>query len=322
MKRVMVIDSLNLFIRNYVVSPVTSTNGQPIGGVIGYLRSLQKYVREISPDEVVIVWDGPGGSRKKKSIVHNYKDGRKPIRLNRNVKMLSDDQEIENKIWQQLRLTEYLNNFPVIQFLEPEIEADDLISFVVQSEKYANWNKIIVSSDKDFIQLCNDSTVLFRPIQNEILTWKNVVEEYGIHPTNFALARAMAGDKSDNIEGVAGIGLKTVSKNLPFLKEDKSYFLEDLETYCLKKQEEGAKSKFFQNILDNLALIHRNYRAMQLYSPNISVQVAQKTRHTLRDYKYELNVTETQKMLLKDGAGQANFEEMYTKFKKIVVENK
>lgn len=318
----MVIDSLNLFIRNYVVSPVTSTNGQPIGGVIGYLRSLQKYVREISPDEVVIVWDGPGGSRKKKSIVHNYKEGRSPIRLNRNVKMLSDDQEIENKIWQQLRLTEYLNNFPVIQFLEPEIEADDLISFVVQSEKYANWNKIIVSSDKDFIQLCNDSTVLFRPIQNEILTWKNVVEEYGIHPTNFALARAMAGDKSDNIEGVAGIGLKTVSKNLPFLKEDKSYFLEDLETYCLKKQEEGAKSKFFQNILDNLALIHRNYRAMQLYSPNISVQVAQKTRHTLRDYKYELNVTETQKMLLKDGAGQANFEEMYTKFKKIVVENK
>lgn len=318
----MVIDSLNLFIRNYVVSPVTSTNGQPIGGVIGYLRSLQKYVREISPDEVVIVWDGPGGSRKKKSIVHNYKEGRSPIRLNRNVKMLSDDQEIENKIWQQLRLTEYLNNFPVIQFLEPEIEADDLISFVVQSEKYANWNKIIVSSDKDFIQLCNDCTVLFRPIQNEILTWKNVVEEYGIHPTNFALARAMAGDKSDNIEGVAGIGLKTVSKNLPFLREDKSYFLEDLESYCLKKQEEGAKSKFFQNILDNLALIHRNYRAMQLYSPNISVQVAQKTRHTLRDYRYELNVTETQKMLLKDGAGQANFEEMYTKFKKIVVENK
>jgi 5'-3' exonuclease len=43
------------------------------------------------------------------------------------------------------------------------------------------------------------------------------VEEYGIHPTNFAIARAMAGDKSDNIEGVAGIGLKTVSKNFPFL---------------------------------------------------------------------------------------------------------
>jgi hypothetical protein len=49
----------------------------------------------------IIVWDGPGGSRKKKSIIENYKDGRKPIRLNRNVKMLSDDQELENKIWQQ-----------------------------------------------------------------------------------------------------------------------------------------------------------------------------------------------------------------------------
>jgi 5'-3' exonuclease len=322
MKRVMIIDSLNLFIRNYVVSPVTSTNGQPIGGMIGYLRSLQKYIREIKPDEVIIVWDGPGGSRKKKSIIENYKDGRKPIRLNRNVKMLSDDQEIENKIWQQLRLTEYLNNFPVIQFLEPEIEADDLIAFVAQCSKYKDWNKVIVSSDKDFIQLCNESTVLFRPIQNQILTWKSIVEEYGIHPNNFALARAMAGDKSDNIEGVAGIGLKTVSKNFPFLKESKSYFVEDLKDCCLNKQQEGVKSKFFQNVLDNLDLIHRNYRGMQLYSPNISVQVAQKTRQTLKDYKYELNVTETQKMLLTDGAGQANFEEMYTRFKKIVVENK
>lgn len=322
MKRLMVIDSLNLFIRNYVVSPVMSTNGQPIGGVIGYLRSLQKYIREIKPDEIIIVWDGPGGSRKKKSIISNYKEGRNPIRLNRNVRMLTDDQEVENKVWQQLRLIEYLNNFPVMQFLEPEIEADDLIAFVVQQQKYADWSKIIVSSDKDFIQLCNENTILFRPIQNELMTWKTIVRDFGIHPSNFALARAMVGDKSDNIKGISGVGLKTVSKNFPFLSEDKSYYLEDLERTCLQKQEEGVKSKFFQIILDNLDLIHTNYRGMQLYSPNISVQVAQKTRNTLRDFQFQLNVTETQKMLLTDGAGTANFEEMYTRFRKIVVENK
>ena len=61
---------------------------------------------------------------------------------------------------------------------------------------------------------------------------------------------------------------------------------------------------------------------MQLYSPNLSVQVAQKTRNTINNFTYELNITETQKMLLKDGAGQANFEEMYTRFKKIVTESK
>lgn len=322
MKRLMVIDSLNLFIRNYVVSPALSMNGQPIGGLIGYLRSLQKYVREIKPDEIVIVWDGPGGSRKKKTIFENYKEGRSPIKLNRNVNVLTDNEEVENKVWQQSRLIEYLNNFPVIQFLEPDVEADDLISFVCQMHKYEDWHKIIVSSDKDFIQLCNPKTVLFRPIQNEILTWKKVVEEFGIHPNNFALARSMAGDKSDNIAGVPGVGLKSVSKYFPFLQEEKSYFFEDLERVCMEKIEEGSKIKFFHSVLDNMDMIRNNYRGMQLYSPNLSVQVAQKTRNTVRDYKYELNVTNTTAMLLKDGVGQSNFEQMYTTFKRIVVENK
>lgn len=321
MKRLMIIDSLNLFIRNYVVSPVMSTNGQPIGGVIGYLRSLQKYIREVKPDEIIIVWDGPGGSRKKKNIIENYKEGRKPIKLNRNVNILTDNQEIENKVWQQLRLTEYLNNFPVIQLLEPEIEADDLISFVSQEKKYKDWKKIIISSDKDFIQLCNESTILFRPIQNQTMTWKTVVQEFEIHPNNFAIARAMAGDKSDNIQGIQGIGLKSVSKYLPFLKEEKSFFVDDILNACLDKEEEGKKAKFYKSVIENINIVHKNYKAMQLYSPNISVQVAQKTRHIINNYVYELNITETQKMLLTDGVGQANFDEMYTKFRKIVVEN-
>lgn len=321
MKRLMVIDSLNLFIRNYVVSPTLSSNGQPIGGMLGYLRSLQKYIREIKPDEIIVVWDGPGGSRKKKSIISNYKEGRAPIRLNRNVKVLSEDQEMENKVWQQYRLIDYLNNFPIMQFLETDIEADDLISFVVQDQKYTDWQKIIVSSDKDFIQLCNSSTVLFRPIQNEILTWKKVLDEYGIHPTNFALARSMAGDKSDNIPGIPGVGLKTVSKFLPILSEDRSVFFDEVEEVCQQRVQEGTKTKFFQSVLDNMSLIRNNYRGMQLYAPNLSVQVAQKTRNTISNFEYGLNITNTTKMLLEDGVGQSNFEQMYTTFRKIVKEN-
>lgn len=318
----MIIDGLNLFIRNYIVSPIMSTNGQPMGGTIGFLRSMQKCIREIKPDEIIVVWDGPGGSRKKKSIISNYKEGRSPIRLNRNVNVLTEAEETKNQVWQQLRLTEYLNNFPVMQFLEPEIEADDLISFVAQHHKYDGWHKIIVSSDKDFIQLCDSETVLFRPIQNEILTWKKVVDEYGIHPNNFALARSMAGDKSDNIPGVQGVGLKSVKKYLPFLAESKSYFFEDIESVCQKKIDEGAKTKFYFSILDNLEMIRNNYRGMQLYSPNISVQVSRKTRDAINNFIFELNITETQKMLLQDGAAQTSLDEMYKRFKKIVVDNK
>lgn len=322
MKRLMVIDSLNLFLRNYFMSPALSSNGPPVGGVLGYLRSLQKCIRQIKPDEVIIVWDGPGGSTKKRKIFKDYKAGRKPVKMNRGNSFLTDEQDEANKFWQQSRLFEYLNNFPVIQIMQPQVEADDLIAFVVKNHKYDGWHKIIISSDKDFIQLCDKDTVLYRPVQDEILTWKKVTEQYGIHPNNFTIARAMEGDKSDNIAGVKGIGLKSVSKYLPFLSEERSYFIDEVEEFCRKKVADGIKTKFYESVLDNMDLIRQNYSGMQLYTPNISAQVAQSTRTILKDFIYELNLTTTKTMLLEDRIAESNFEEMYALFKRIVVENK
>ena len=80
MKRILVIDFLNLFLRNYIVDPSLSSNGQPIGGLKGSIKSLQKLVRESKPSEVVICWDARGGSKKRKTIKKDYKAGRKPLR--------------------------------------------------------------------------------------------------------------------------------------------------------------------------------------------------------------------------------------------------
>ena len=84
-KRLLVIDALNMYFRAYIVDPSLSTNGQPIGGMKGFLKILQKLLREIKPDEVIICWDGEGGSTKRKSSDKNYKQGRKPISLNRDI---------------------------------------------------------------------------------------------------------------------------------------------------------------------------------------------------------------------------------------------
>ena len=73
MKRVMIIDALNQFLRGYIVNPSLSLNGDPIGGMAGFLKILQKLCREIKPDKVVICWDGKDGSRKRKLINKNYK---------------------------------------------------------------------------------------------------------------------------------------------------------------------------------------------------------------------------------------------------------
>jgi DNA polymerase-1 len=104
-------------------------------------------------------------------------------------------------------------------------EADDVIAYVCGLPDLSEKIKVIVSSDKDFIQLCNSTTILYKPKtkgQKEILNESRIVEQFSIHPNNFAIARAIDGDKSDNIEGVKGVGLKTLVKSFPELSESES----------------------------------------------------------------------------------------------------
>lgn len=315
MKRVLVIDMLNMYYRAYIVDPSLSSNGQPIGGIKGTLKILQKLIRESRPDEVVICWDG--GSRKRRLVQKGYKHGRKPIRLNRNIRTLSQNEEKENKMWQQTRLIEYMNNMPIIQLMKEDIEADDIIAFICKSGLYEGWQKIIVSSDKDFYQLLDDETVLFRPVQKEILNKKDIVERHEIHPNNFALARAIVGDRSDNLKGVPSVGLPTVSKRFPFLAEEKTYYLDDIIASCTETEE---RLKAHDRILESEGLIRENYKLMQLYTSTISAQKKREIKETIRNFLPEFNKTETIKMMLKDGFGEFNWNSLIQNFNKIVVE--
>ena len=256
-KRLLVIDALNMYFRAYIVNPTLSTNGQPIGGMVGFLKILQKLCRETHPDEIIVCWDGEGGSHKRKLVNKNYKAGRSPIRLNRDIRNLTENEEIENKVWQQTRLAEYLNNLAVIQLMLAQVEADDIIAQVVQNPRYEDWQRVIVSSDKDFLQLCDGNTVLFRPIQKEVLNSNDIVKKYKIHPNNFALARAIVGDKSDNLQGVGGVGLATVAKRFPFLVEEKSYTITEILDHCEKID---SKLKVYDSILENEDVVKNNYK--------------------------------------------------------------
>ena len=317
-KRVLVIDGNNNYFRAYIVDPSVSTNGQPIGGLKGFLKILQKLCREINPNRVVICWDGKGGSAKRKAMNKGYKDGRKPIRLNRNIQNLSDNEEIDNKIWQMTRLAEYINQMPIIQLLLDGVEADDVISAVVQHHSLKGYNKIIVSSDKDFIQLCDASTVLYRPVQQQVLNKKKIVEEYGIHPNNFCLARALSGDKSDNIDGVDGIGLPTVAKRFPMLKEEKSYTIDELLDVC-KNTETDVKA--YKTILEQQDRIKDNYRIMQLGTPNISVQDSMSIGYALENSECTFNKLEIIRMSINDGFGESDWSDLFMQLKKIQLEN-
>ena len=91
---------------------------------------------------------------------------------------MTEQEEAENKAWQQIRILEYLNYTPIIQFLEPYVEADDVIAAIAQQPSIADWQKVIISSDKDFIQLLDDKTLLYRPTQKQVLNKNIVIEKY------------------------------------------------------------------------------------------------------------------------------------------------
>lgn len=314
MKRLMIVDALNAYFRAYIVNPSLSKDGQPIGGYKGFLGILQKLCREMKPDEIIIAWDGAGGSQRRKTVNKNYKEGRKPIRLNRDVRVLSKDEEMQNKVWQQYRLMEMLNYMPVIQLMADRVEADDVISYVVQSPNYKGWQKIIVSSDKDFFQLCDDETVLYRPIQKKFVNKPRILEEFKIHPTNFALARSLAGDKSDNLPGIKGVGLGTIAKRFPFFADENSVTVPELIEFC---ENDNTGLKAFASICEGREIIEQNYKIMQLYSPSMSLDAKGRIKNILNNFVPEFNKTEVIKRMAEDGFGNWDTSSLFATFKRI-----
>jgi 5'-3' exonuclease len=266
------------------------------------------------PDAVVIAWDGPNGSRKRRSMDKGYKAGRKPIRLNRAFHNLTDDEELHNKMWQQTRVIDYFNEMPIIQVMLPEIEADDVIAYVCQMPHYADWQKVIISNDKDFLQCCDESTVLYRPTVDELMNQKRIVEHYGIHPTNMALARAIVGDSSDNLPGIKGAGMVSVKKRLSFLASEKDYTIDEVIQFC---ENADSKIKFFSNIVEGQGIVEHNYKMMQLYSPQLSIQSKDFVKNAIENFECNFNNIEIIKKMRQDGFGELNWEDLKTHLNKI-----
>lgn len=322
-KRVIVLDMNNLFLRSYIMDPTISLNGAEIGGIRGFFRSLQKICRELNPTKIVACWDGEGGSQKRRKITKEYKEGRKPLKLNRSLSVLTEEQKKKNQMWQNMRVMEYLNETPIIQLGFPNVEADDVISKVVQSANLKEYKKIIVSADKDFWQLVTDDTIVYRPIGEQFVTKEFLLENEGIHPTNFALARAIAGDKSDNLPGVPGAGLPTIAKRIPFLKEEKECSITEVLDYADKMSNE-SKVKFYPKLIEHNKLILKNYQMMQLKSPMLSAQAAIAIRSILQEAEYVFNRTNFRANMVKDGFDMEknNFSELFAFFNNICLENK
>jgi len=313
-ERILIVDGLNIYVRNYIANPSVSTNGNPIGGCQGFLSSLQKIARDTKPDKIVVVWDGHGGSARKRKLCPGYKGGRKPIRLNRMVHNLTENQERANRNWQYENTLDYLDLMPVHQIRIAGFEADDIIAYVAAMPEFQDDLKIIVSTDKDFYQCVYTSnkgqTIVYRPREKgkrEIIREKDLLEAHGIHPSNFVIARTMEGDKSDNLPGVPGVGLKTVAKRFPFLKQNKEYYLQDVYDECEKNL---GKAKIYDTILENSEITDLNYQMMQLSAPNLSAQAGREIQSRIKQ-ELGFNKTAITASMIADGFGGINWDDLF-----------
>ena len=162
--------------------------------------------------------------------------------------------------------------------------------------------------------MCRDDVQIYRPIQKKIVTEQTVVDEFKIHPKNFALARAIAGDPSDNLPGIKGAGLKTIAKRFPYLVRENEYEVSDIVRDCVMI---GKKHKIHENIQKDEKLIKDNYAIMQLQFPNIRPMNREIIKKSIIGFEPTFNKIKFTQMLFADDAGHLNFEALQVVFRRI-----
>ena len=185
--KVLIIDGLNTFIRCFSAIPTMNDDGAHVGGIIGFLRSIGFAIKTIRPTRTVIVFDGKGGSNRRKKIFPNYKAGRNMSeRLNRSYDFNTKEDEKHSMVIQLKRVIDYLDYLPLTVITIENIEADDTMAYI--TKQILKTSKIILmSTDKDFLQLVNHRVSVWSPTKKKMYDPPKVLEDYGIPSHNFAL---------------------------------------------------------------------------------------------------------------------------------------
>jgi len=199
-EHVYLIDGSSFIFRAYFANmrnPMTRSDGTPVGAVYGFCSMLMKLLGDTDADHVAVVFDT---ARKtfRNEIYGEYKAHRPP--------------PPEDLIPQFALVREAVEAFNVASVEMEGYEADDLIATYAKQAAALGAQVTIVSIDKDLMQLVDDHISMMDTMKNRIITHDEVVEKFGVGPDKVVDVQALAGDSSDNVPGVEGIGPKTAAQ--------------------------------------------------------------------------------------------------------------
>ena len=279
-KRILMIDGLNLFFRNFAMMNMVNPDGVHIGGLGGFFRSLGALIRQIDPTHVYVVFDGAGSANARKNLLPEYKSGRDLQRITNWDAFDNLEEEHDAKVDQMVRIIQYLKTLPVKTVSLPKVEADDIIAYMSSIIPSKPEDKVfIVSSDKDFLQLVNENVIVYRPMEKEYYTDQTIKEKYNMPPHNFILYKTLLGDNSDKVKGVKGLGEKGLLKKFPELAK-REMTLNDIYNICEQKYKDHV---VYARVIQHIDELEKNYKIMDLSNPMLDDN----------DKKYLTKVVET-----------------------------
>ena len=213
-KRLFLIDGNSLIYRAYyAIRGLTNSKGQATNAVFGFLSGLRKLMEGQNPRYLGVVFDSKGPTFRHE-IFKEYKATRKPM---------------PEDLVSQMPLTKALLDALRIPYFEkPGFEGDDLLGSLANRAAEQDVHTVLVSHDKDLLQLVDAKTTVFNPVKEQYLDEKAVEETFGVRADQVVDVLSLWGDSSDNIPGVPGVGEKT-AKNLIRQFDSVAELLENVE---------------------------------------------------------------------------------------------
>jgi DNA polymerase I len=214
-------------------------NGKHIGALWHFVNTIRRFIDEQNFDKVVVMWDGDDNSSARKLIYPQYKEQRRDR---------DNEYKLDSFTEQKERIKQYLEDCYVRQINVDNNEADDLIAYYCQISD--NEQKTIYSGDKDLTQLISDKVSVYYPRTKETyqLGSKIKCDIYEFPHQNIKTYKILSGDKSDNIDGISGLGEKTLIKFFPELLE-KPVSITDILEKAENLLKENKNNKTLQNLI-------------------------------------------------------------------------
>lgn len=238
MIKTLLVDGDNLFKIGFHGVKELYNNGDHLGGLYHFINILRRFLEEHNLDKVVVFWDGDSNSSIRKSIYPQYKANRRQD---------MNEYKYESYLQQKSRVKQYLEEIFVRQVEMINNEADDLIAHYCKVA--TDEDVIIFSADKDLTQLISERVTIYSPITKQY--FKNgdmiTINKVEIPHYNVLITKVFTGDKSDNIDGIEGLGEKTLLKFFPDLQEIPCTINKLLD--IARNNEQKKKPKALENIL-------------------------------------------------------------------------